>query len=112
MLLLLTFEKLLDILTAELGTLYDRMADAREHFLESGADLTLADLLGALLDPFRCLIHFGLVGGIGRPGGQSDGREEHGGEPQPAQSAYHDAPPSVKVAHGFMLPPGTGGRSP
>ena len=49
--LLLTREKLLDVLAAELGTFHDSMADAREHFLEPGADLTLADLLGALARP-------------------------------------------------------------
>src|SRR6266540_4716888 len=74
--LLLAREELLDVLAAELGTLHDRMADAGKHFLEPGTDLTLADLLGAPLDPFGCLIHFGLVGGVGRPEGQNHGREE------------------------------------
>src|SRR6266508_500159 len=103
--LLLTCEKLLDVLAAELGTFHDGMADAREHFLEPGADLTLTDLLCAPLDPLGRLIHLGLVGGAGRPAGESEGREEPGSDPHPAKSPCHDPPPSVCLAHNCILPP-------
>src|SRR5262249_18404162 len=53
---------------AELGALDDRVADAREHLLEARADLSLPDLLGALLDSFRLLIDLRLVGSAGRAG--------------------------------------------
>src|SRR6266508_5191116 len=69
--LLLTREKLLDVLAAELGTFHDGVADARKHFFDPGADSTLADLLGALLDPFGRLVHLGLIGRAGRPAGES-----------------------------------------
>src|SRR5207249_3876331 len=93
--LLLPGKELLDVLAAELGTFDDGVADAREHLLEPGADLALADLLGAPLDPFGRLVHLGLVGGGGRPAGQSQGREESGSDPHPAKSSCHDAPPCV-----------------
>src|SRR5713226_3040743 len=97
--LLLTREKLLDVLAAELGTFHDGMADAREHFLEPGATLTLADLLGAPLDPLGRLVHLGLVGGAGRPAGESQSRKESGSDPYPAKSPCHHVPPSVRLAH-------------
>src|SRR6266481_347358 len=93
--LLLTREKLLDVFAAELGTFHEGVADAREHFLESGADLTLADLLGALLDPFGRLVHLGLVGGAGRPAKECQGREDSGSDPHPAQFPCHHVPPSI-----------------
>src|SRR6266849_3835418 len=92
--LLLTREELLDILTAELGAFDDRMADARKHLPEPQADLTLADLLGAVLDPFGRRVHLALVGGIGRAPGQGHDREECRSDPEPATFPRHDAPPS------------------
>src|SRR5438552_723937 len=74
------------------------MADAGEHFLEPGADLTLTDLLGAPLDTFGRLIHLGLVGGADRSAGESQGREESGSDPQPVKSPCHDAPPLACLA--------------
>jgi len=76
--LLLAREELLDVLAAELGTFDDRMTDAREHLLEPGAELTLADLLGAPLDPLGRLVHLGLVGGGSRSARKSQGRQESG----------------------------------
>src|SRR6266852_8104335 len=97
--LLLTLEEFFDVLAAELGTFHDGMADALEHFLEPGADLTLADLLDAPLDPFGRLVHLGLVGGADRPAGESQGRKESGSDPHPAKSPCHHIPPSVRLAH-------------
>src|SRR5512139_1660643 len=56
-------EELAHRLAAELGALEDRVADAREHLLETRADFPLPDLLGALLDPPGLLIDLRLVGG-------------------------------------------------
>src|SRR5215475_8149305 len=80
--LLLTREELLDILAAELGAFDDRMADARKHLLEPRADLTLADLFGALLDPFGRAVHLGLVSGISGAAEQGQ-RKEHRSDPEP-----------------------------
>src|SRR5262249_1861253 len=90
--LLLTREDLLDILAAELGTFDDRMADARKHLLEPRADLTLADLFGALLDSLGRPVDLALVSSPGRTPGQGH-REEHGSDPQPVTFRHHDTPP-------------------
>src|SRR5260370_36987141 len=94
--LLLTREELLDILAAELGAFDDRMADARKHLLEPRADLTLADLFGALLDLLGRSVHLALVGGAGCVPGQGHDREECRSDPEPATFPRHDAPPSVR----------------
>src|SRR5262249_62079438 len=59
--------------TAEPGALDDRVADAREHLLESRTDLPLPDLPGALTDPAGGLIDLRLVGST-RPAGDPNPR--------------------------------------
>src|SRR5213594_3331326 len=92
-------EELVHRVAAELGALENRMADTGEHLLEARADLTLPDLLGALLDPPGRLVDLRLVGGTGSAGGQGQNHEACDRDPWPARASNHDAPPSVRLAH-------------
>jgi hypothetical protein len=94
--LLLALEGLLDTLAAELGALDDRTAHAREHLLEPRADLTLADLLGVLLDALGRAVHLTLVSSTGRAHGHGHGREGHRSDPRPATFPHPDPPPSIR----------------
>src|SRR5215470_7226028 len=89
--LLLACEELHDVVMAELEALHEGLADALEHFLHAGPALTLADLLGAPLDPLGCLVHLGLVGSSGRSAREGHGREERERDPHPARRGYDTA---------------------
>jgi hypothetical protein len=78
------------------------MADAREHSSEPETDLTLADLLGTLLDPFGRLVHhLGLVGGPRGPA-----RESQDGERllDNAGSSQNASDTAVRPCVGYLTP--------
>ena len=95
--LLLTREKLLDVLAAKLGTFHDGVADAREHFLEPGADSTLADWRPARPDwspgpPWFCRPR---LRSRRREPGPPEGRERS----TPSDVSVSCAPPPMRLAH-------------
>ena len=68
-------EELPDVLAAEHATFHDAVANAGEHFLEAGADLTPTDQLAPSVTRF-VLIHRGPVGGADGLAGQRHRRDD------------------------------------